>query len=194
MTDHHYTLFETPIGPCGIVWADGSIIGTQLPEADARTARARLRRRFPDAREASPPPVVEEAVDLIVRLLGGQSIDLGGVPLDMSGVPAFERRVYEVTRAIPRGRTLTYGEVAAKAGEPGAAQAVGQALGRNPFPIIVPCHRVLAAGGKLHGFSAHGGIHAKRRLLEIEDARTSDAATLFDFAAAQQAAAGSRKA
>jgi methylated-DNA-[protein]-cysteine S-methyltransferase len=194
MTNHHYTLFETPIGPCGIVWADGSIIGTQLPEADARTARARLRRRFPDAREAAPPPVVEEAIGLIVRLLGGQSIDLGTVPLDMSGVPAFERRVYEVTRAIPRGRTLTYGEVAAKAGEPGAAQAVGQALGRNPFPIIVPCHRVLAAGGKLHGFSAHGGIHAKRRLLEIEDARTSDAPTLFDFAAEQQAAAESRKA
>lgn len=194
MTNRHYTLFETAIGPCGIVWADGRIVGSQLPEADARTARARLRRRFPDAKEASPPPVIEEAIGLIVRLLEGESVDLSTLPIDMSGVPAFERRVYEVTLAIPRGRTLTYGEVAARAGEPGAAQAVGQALGRNPLPIIVPCHRVLAAGGKLHGFSAHGGIHAKRRLLEIEDARTSDAPTLFDFAAEQQADGKSQKA
>src|SRR5260370_802467 len=142
--------------------------------------RARLARRYPHAREAPPPAEVRRVIDRIVSLLGGQASDLSAAALDMDGVPEFDRRVYEVARGIAPGATLSYGEIAARLGERGLARDVGQALGRNPFPIIVPCHRVLAAGGKAGGFSANGGVTTKLRLLTIERARTSDAPTLFD--------------
>ena len=145
-----------------------------------RPTRARLRRRFPDAREASPPSPVQRAIEGIVALLRGEAIDLSAVALDMDGVPPFERRVYEVARTIPAGATLAYGDIAARLGAPGEARAVGEALGQNPFPLVVPCHRVLAAGGKVGGFSANGGIATKLRLLSIEGARTSSAPTLFE--------------
>jgi methylated-DNA-[protein]-cysteine S-methyltransferase len=165
-----FALFDTTIGRCGIAWSDHGVVGVQLPESggEARTL-ARVLRRFPDARETSPPLEVQHAVDGIVALLHGEASDLSAVPLDMDGVPDFNRRVYEVARAIPPGATLTYGEVAARLGDRGAARAVGRALGQNPFALIVPCHRVLAAGGGIGGFSAGGGITTKRRLLTIED-------------------------
>jgi methylated-DNA-[protein]-cysteine S-methyltransferase len=127
-----------------------------------------------------PPASVQRALDGIDALLRGGESDLGSVELDMEAVPPFHRRVYEVARAIPAGKTLSYGEVAAKLGSPGSARAVGQALGRNPFAIIVPCHRVLAARGKVGGFSAKGGITTKLRLLALEASRASGAAALFD--------------
>jgi methylated-DNA-[protein]-cysteine S-methyltransferase len=139
-----------------------------------------MRRRFPDAPETPPPPAVQRAIAAIVALLEGEKRELFDVALDMARVPAFERRVYEVARGIPPGATLTYGEIAARLGAPGEARAVGEALGQNPFPIVVPCHRVLAAGGKVGGFSANGGIATKLRLLSIEGARTSSAPTLFE--------------
>jgi methylated-DNA-[protein]-cysteine S-methyltransferase len=108
---------------------------------------------------------------VIAAIVSGKSVDAGAIALDMEGIPEFSRRVYEVTAAIPMGRTMTYGEVAARLGDAGASRAVGQALGKNPFPIVVPCHRVLAAGGKSGGFSAPGGVATKRRLLEIEGAQ-----------------------
>jgi methylated-DNA-[protein]-cysteine S-methyltransferase len=110
----------------------------------------------------------------MVALFGGEARDLSGIRLDMSGVPSFHRNVYEVARTIAPGATMSYGEIATQLGEPGAARAVGQALGQNPFPIIVPCHRVLAAGGKTGGFSAHGGVATKLRLLSIEAAHAAD--------------------
>src|SRR5207253_8908837 len=110
----------------------------------------------------------------------GEPSDLALVALDMEGMPEFDRRVYEVARTVPPGATLSYGEIAARLGERALAREVGQALGRNPFPLIVPCHRVLAAGGKAGGFSANGGVATKLALLTIERARTSDAPTLFD--------------
>src|SRR6516164_3560011 len=123
----------------------------------------------------------ERGVDRIAALLRGEVSDLSNIALDMDEVPTFHRRVYEAARAIPPGRTLSYGDVAARAGAPGAARAVGQALGRNPFPIVVPCHRVLAAGGKIGGFSAQGGIATKRRMLAIEGAQLNGATPpLFD--------------
>jgi methylated-DNA-[protein]-cysteine S-methyltransferase len=164
------TLFDTAIGRCGIAWSGRGVVGVQLPEANGRATRARLLQSFPAAREAPPPPKVQRALDGIVALLRGEASDLAAVALDMDGVPPFHRRVYAVTRKIPPGATLSYGEIAARLDAPGAARAVGQALGRNPFAIIVPCHRVLAAGGKVGGFSASGGITTKRRLLAIEDA------------------------
>jgi methylated-DNA-[protein]-cysteine S-methyltransferase len=175
-----FALFETAIGSCAIVWSGSGILALQLPEADEDRTRARVLRRWPDAREEPPPPAVRRAVDGVVALLSGAAADLSTVPLDMGRVPAFDRRVYEVARAIPPGQTLTYGEVAARLGDPGAARDVGQALGQNPFALIVPCHRVVAAGGKTGGFSATGGVATKLRLLEIERARLTGEPTLFD--------------
>src|SRR5947209_15670230 len=157
MTAHGFALFETAIGWCGVAWSDRGLVGVQLPEAHEAETRQRMLQRFPAAAETAPPPKVRLAIDEIVALLCGEPTDLSGIALDMEEVAPFHRRVYEVARTIPPGRTLAYGDVAARLGAPGAARAVGQALGRNPFPIIVPCHRVVAAGGKIGGFSAHGG-------------------------------------
>ena len=180
MTARGFALFDTAIGACGIAWGERGLVGVQLPEGSEARTRARLRRRFSDAREAPPPPAVQRAIEGIVALLHGEAIDLSGVALDMDRVPPFERRVYEVARTIMPGATLSYGDIAARLGAPGEARAVGQALGQNPFPLVVPCHRVLAAGGKVGGFSANGGIATKLRLLSIEGARTSSAPTLFE--------------
>ena len=170
-TDQRFALFETAIGRCGIAWGDRGVVGVQLPEgSDART-RARLLRRCPGALEGKPPAAVIPALDGIVALLRGEAIDLSTVELDMTAVAPFRRRIYEVARRIPPGATLSYGEIAARVGARGAARAVGQAMANNPFPIIVPCHRVLAAGGRVGGFSANGGVETKRRLLAIEAQR-----------------------
>ena len=181
MTDVGVTLFDTAIGRCGIAWGGRGVVGVQLPEAGDAATRARLARRFPGASDAPPPPGVRHAIEAITRLLRGERLDLRDVALDMSGVAPFHRRVYEVARTIPPGATLTYGEVASRLGDPGAARAVGQALGRNPFAIVVPCHRVLAAGGRMGGFSARGGVETKLRMLEIEGARVDrPPPSLFD--------------
>lgn len=168
MPDFGLTLFDTAIGPCGIAWGPRGIVALQLPEATPEATRARLRRHRPEAAETGPPETLRDAIAAIVALLDGAPCDLSSIELDMDGVPEFHRRVYAVARAIPPGRMLTYGDVAARLGEAGAARAVGQALGRNPFAIIVPCHRVVAAGGRLGGFSARGGAATKRRILAIE--------------------------
>jgi methylated-DNA-[protein]-cysteine S-methyltransferase len=180
MTTRGFALFDTAIGVCGIVWGERGLVGVQLPEASEVRTRARMRRRFPATPEAPPPPSVQRAIEGIVQLLQGEAIDLAAIALDMAGVPSFDRRVYEVARTVPPGATLSYGEIAARLSAPGEARAVGQALGQNPFPLVVPCHRVLAAGGKVGGFSANGGIATKLRLLSIERARTSSAPTLFE--------------
>lgn len=165
-----FALFDTAIGCCGIAWGDAGIRGVQLPEAGAQQTRDRLRERFPDGQEATPPADVQAAVAGVVAMLRGQAHDFSALVLDMRGVPEFHQRVYAVARNIAPGQTLTYGEVAARLGEPGAARAVGQALGRNPFAPVVPCHRVLAAGDQPGGFSASGGVRTKLRLLLIEGA------------------------
>jgi len=177
--DPGFALFDTALGHCGIAWSSAGIVGVNLPEGDEATTRARLRRRFAPATERPAPPQVQRAIDDIVALLRGEAVDLSGHGLDMDGVPMFQRRVYEAARRIGPGSTATYGEIAAQIGEPGVARSVGYALGRNPFTIIVPCHRVLAAGGKLGGFSAHGGVATKERLLAIEGALHMPAG-LFD--------------
>jgi methylated-DNA-[protein]-cysteine S-methyltransferase len=171
--NHGFTIFNTALGAGGIAWGDRGVTGVQLPEPDAARARAQLTRRFPSAVEMPPPPDVQVAIERIATLLRGESSDLSRVRLDLERVPAFERRVYEVARTIPAGETLTYGQIASRLGEPRLAREVGQALAHNPFPIIVPCHRVLAAGGKLGGFSARGGVATKQRLLSIERANVA---------------------
>jgi methylated-DNA-[protein]-cysteine S-methyltransferase len=186
MTDQGFTLFDTAIGPCAIAWREGRIAGIGLPERTPSHTRARMARRWPDAVEHAPPPAVQVVVDDIVALLKGEARDLSAVALDLADVPEFNRRVYDVARTIPPGATLTYGDIATRLGVPKEAREVGQALGRNPFPIIVPCHRVLAADGRSGGFSANGGVDTKMRMLSIERRHASerDAPTLFDNDAA----------
>ncbi len=174
-----FTLFDTAIGTCAIAWGERGILAAQLPEDDKAQSRARMRKRFPSASESEPSLEVRRAIDEIVALMQGEKRDLLDVTLDLDGIPDFHRRVYEVARAIPPGQTLTYGEVAEKLASPGAARAVGQALGANPFPIIVPCHRVLAASGKTGGFSAPGGTTTKMRMLTIEGAKVDQVPSLF---------------
>jgi methylated-DNA-[protein]-cysteine S-methyltransferase len=166
-----FVLFDTAIGRCAIAWGEGGVIGVKLPERSDAALRARIGRQHPDAREANPPPAIGAAISDIRRLMDGHRQDLSAIALDTSDVPEFERRVYAEARSIPPGETLTYGDIATRLGDVALSRAVGQALGRNPFAIVVPCHRVLAAGGKSGGFSAVGGVETKRRMLEIEGAR-----------------------
>jgi methylated-DNA-[protein]-cysteine S-methyltransferase len=163
-----YALFDTPFGRCGVAWTGDAIVGTQLPEARVDDTRRRLEDRFPGATGGTPPAAIREAIDRMVESLRGEADDLVDVPLDLGALPRFQRKVLEVVRTIPAGETVSYGEVAAAAGSPGAARAVGQALGRNPFPIAIPCHRVLAAGGRLGGFTADGGVAVKAAMLAAE--------------------------
>jgi methylated-DNA-[protein]-cysteine S-methyltransferase len=179
-----FALFDTAIGACAIAWSEAGIVALQLPERARTRTQARLLRRWPEASETAPPPAVAAAVDAVVTLISGAApdrigVDLNAIALDLEDVPAFDRNVYEVARTIAPGKTLTYGEIAARIGAPDARE-VGQALGRNRIPIIVPCHRVVASGGKTGGFSARGGVDTKLRLLEIERATFTDGPTLFD--------------
>ena len=175
-----FCLFDTAIGACGIAWSDSAIVTCQLPEQHREGTVRRMKRWHPDAQESTPPEWVSGIIARVQGLLEGGKDDLLDVPLDMAGEAEFNRRVYGVTRAIPPGRTLTYGEVAQRIGEPGSARAVGQALGHNPFAPIVPCHRVLGAGNTGVGFSATGGVDTKLKMLEIERARLGAHPGLFD--------------
>ena len=181
MAGRGYTIFDTGIGRCGVAWGDLGIIGVQLPEAREIETRRRMLRQYPEARELRPPLNVEVAIEGIAALLRGEPADLSGVTLDMSGIRHFDQRVYGFTRTIPRGETRSYAEIAAGLRLSSAAYAVAQALARNPFVIIVPCHRVLEAGGYADKISANGGAISKRRLLSIDGARGPvSSKTLFD--------------
>ena len=180
MSAQQFAIFDTAVGSCGIAWSAAGIVGVQLPERHEAATRDRLQRRYPDARETPPPPGIEQAIDNIVGLLRGEKRDLSAVTLDMEHVSQFQQTVYAIARSIPPGATLSYGEIAARLGDRNAAREVGEAMGQNPFPLIVPCHRVLAAGGKVGGFSAAGGVATKLRLLDIEGAQVGDTPTLFD--------------
>lgn len=160
-------VFHTALGHCGIAWNAHGIVGIQLPEGNAAATLKRLRRRFPEGEALAPDGRSTQAIVALVETLAGGQPALDDIVLDMRDVPSFGQRVYEIARAIPRGNTLTYGEIATRLGDALLARDVGRALGANPFPIVVPCHRVLAATS-LGGFSAHGGAATKRRLLTLE--------------------------
>ena len=175
-----YAVFDTAIGRCGIGWSDLGIVGVQLPEAREIDTRRRLFRLFPEAREARPPLNTELAIEGIVALLRGGGSDLSDVVLDLTSIIPFSQRVYEFIRAIPRGETRTYAEVAAGLRVPGALHSVTQALAKNPFMIIVPCHRVLEPGNSPNKICPNGGAISKRRLLSIEGTHQPMGQTLFD--------------
>lgn len=174
-----FTLFETAVGTCGLVWGERGLLGVHLPPLGDAAPRARLARRFPEAVESAPSPPVQAAISNIQALLRGERLDLREVVLDTTGVAPFNLRVYEIARGIPPGKTRTYGEIAREIGDVSVSRAVGQALGANPWPIVVPCHRVLAAGGGKGGFSAPGGTDTKMRMLEIEGALAPETLPLF---------------
>jgi methylated-DNA-[protein]-cysteine S-methyltransferase len=175
-----YAIFDTGVGRCGIVWSDAGIVGVQLPEAREIETRRRLYQVYPEAREQRPPLMVEIAIDGIAALLRGQASDFSDVALDMADVTTFSQRVYEFTRTIPRGETRTYNEVAASLRRTGGELSVAQAIGKNPFMIIVPCHRVLETGHYADKNSPFGGTISKRHLLSIEGTRPIASKSLFD--------------
>jgi methylated-DNA-[protein]-cysteine S-methyltransferase len=175
-----YSIFDTAIGRCGIAWGELGVIGVQLPEAREIETRKRLFQLYPEAREQRPPLNAENAIGGIVALLRGGAADFSQVTLDMSGIAGFNQRVYHHARAIPRGETRTYGEVATALRASGAAYSVAQAISKNPFMIIVPCHRVLEEGHYNDRISPNGGVISKRRLLSLEGTRTTRSKTLFD--------------
>jgi methylated-DNA-[protein]-cysteine S-methyltransferase len=175
-----YSIFDTGIGRCGIAWGHLGVIGVQLPEAREIDTRRRLFQLYPDARELRPPLNAEIAIEGIVALLRGGDGDFSDVTLDMGGIPAFNQRVYSFTRIIPRGETRTYAEVASGLRASGAVYSVAQAIARNPFMIIVPCHRVLETRNQPDKISPFGGVISKRRLLSIEGTHQPMGQTLFD--------------
>jgi methylated-DNA-[protein]-cysteine S-methyltransferase len=166
-----YHLFETALGTCALAWGPRGLVSVQLPEATREALVARLAAKAPDAKAWDPPPWVRDLADAVRRHLAGERVDYGGVRLDAERVPPFHRAVYEASRAVCAGETITYGALAARVGSPGGARAVGQAMARNPWPVVVPCHRVLARDGRAGGFSAYGGVVTKARLLEVERVR-----------------------
>lgn len=197
--------FGTALGRMAIAWGERGVVRVLLPDEDAGRQKRWLARGAPSgphpvppraasaglaaadrpgseaAHEgAGPPPEIRAAIDGIRALLSGQAVDLGFIRLDMRGIADFDRRVYEAARAVPPGRVTTYGEIAIRLGDAALARAVGRALARNPFAPVVPCHRVLGAGGRAGGFSAPGGLTTKLELLRIERARLSDQPGLFD--------------
>ena len=180
MTDQRFALFDTAIGVCGIEWGPRGINGLQLPMGSREKTIARISQRRSEIEEAEPTAAVKHAIDRIVELLAGKRDDLRDIALDLDGVPEFNRGVYDIARTIPPGQTMTYGDIAKKLGGVELSRDVGQALGRNPCPIVVPCHRVLAAGNKPGGFSARGGVETKLKMLAIEGAAVNYTPSLFD--------------
>lgn len=177
-----FALFPTALGDCGMAWGDQAITGVQLPGASREDSVATMQARFPRCGETTPPPWVQAVMADVAALLQGDreaGARLAAVPLDMAQAPPFHQAVWQAARHIPVGETLSYGELATLLGQPGAARAVGQALGANPFAPIVPCHRILAQGQGGGGFSAPGGVDTKLRMLQIERARFG-APGLFD--------------
>ena len=180
MSGHGFTIFDSAVGRCGIAWGGLGVIGVQLPEARELETRRRMYRLYPEAREQRPPLNAEMAIEGIVALLRGSDADMHDVPLDFTGMPYFTQRVYQFVRSIPRGETRTYDEVANGMRVQGAVYSVAQALGRNPFMVIVPCHRVLEAGNYADKMAPNGGVISKRRLLTIEGAHPTVSKTLFE--------------
>jgi len=180
MSVQGFTFFDTAIGRCGLAWSERGIAAVLLPEGREIDLWRQMLRLYPEAKEARPEGHARQAVDAIAAHLRGESADLDALPVDLSDIEPFALRVYEITRAIPSGTTRTYGEIAHELGSPGAARAVGRALGQNPVPIIIPCHRVLAANGGTGGFSGGSGVATKFQILKIEGAKATSAPTLFD--------------
>jgi methylated-DNA-[protein]-cysteine S-methyltransferase len=171
---YRYCLFETALGRCGVAWTDFGLSRVQLPERDAATTKRRLQRRQPTRKETQIPWDVARSIDLLQRYFAGNRTDFTDVTLDFSGIGSFNCQIYQELRRVGWGETTTYGKLAQIVNAPGSARAVGAAMSRNPWPVVVPCHRVLAAAKGIGGFSAFGGAATKRRLLQLEGIEVDD--------------------
>lgn len=180
MVGYAYTMFDTAVGPCAVAWGSDGVAGVQLANVREIETRRRILRQFPEARERRPPAEMIDIIDGICLLLRGKAADLSEVPLDINGLAPFDCRVYETVRAIPRGETRTRAEIAGRLGSSSATHAIGHALALNPFPLLVPCHRVLEAPGRIDGIPTNGGAMTRARLLSLEGALASRSPTLFD--------------
>jgi methylated-DNA-[protein]-cysteine S-methyltransferase len=169
-TSVHHHIFDTAIGPCGVAWNARGLTGVQLPEKVRAATERRLAAKAGSAGAAEPPAAVAAVVADIKRYLAGEAVDFSAVAVDLAALDPYRQRLYETMRSLAWGETTTYGELAKKLGSTDweGARDVGEAMGRNPVPVVIPCHRVLAAGGKLGGFSAHGGAKTKAKLLALE--------------------------
>jgi len=169
---HHYAIFETAGGFCGLAWSADGVVRLQLPTKSAEATERLLLRRTPNAERSEPPPEIAETIAAVTRYFAGERTDFSNVALDLADEDEFFRRIYAAARQVGWGQTTTYGALAKTLGAgPEAARDVGQAMAKNPVALIIPCHRVLAAGGKIGGFSAPGGATSKRRMLELEGVR-----------------------
>jgi methylated-DNA-[protein]-cysteine S-methyltransferase len=166
-----YTIVDTAIGPIGVAWSDKGICRVALPERDRQRMQERFATRLGDAKRSEPQGDIAAAIELVKRYGDGETVDFSGVPVDLDGVDEFRRAIYDAARGLSFGTTTTYGGLCDAAGHPGMARETGEALGKNPVPLIVPCHRILAAGGKIGGFSAPGGSATKEKLLRLEGVR-----------------------
>ena len=175
----HFTVFETALGPFGIAWTARGVKATNLPEVTPQATARRLAQRA-QAELGEPPQDIKRAMAAISDLLDGKDTDLSFIVCDDAELTPLERRIHALTRAIPVGQTRTYGDIAAQLGDKQLSRVVGRAMGSNPCPVIVPCHRVMGADGKLTGFSAHGGVETKLKLLGIEKASMGLEGGLFD--------------
>ena len=165
-TSSHYTLFDTAIGVCGFAWGERGLTHFQLPETSRVATEARIKRRSNGA-AADPPPPIAALIAEVQRYLAGEEVDFSAVAVDLSDLSDFQQKLYRSLRGVGWGRTTSYGDIAHALGCPDARD-VGEAMGKNPIPVIIPCHRVLAAGGKIGGFSAPGGTLTKEKLLALE--------------------------
>lgn len=168
---YHYTLFRTAIGAIALGWSQNGVTRLQLPERDAAATERRFLAKMPEALKIEPPQHIAHLVASIRAYASGETVDFSSAPVDLAEVEPFRRNIYAAARKLAYGETSTYGQLAALSGHAGLARETGQALGANPVAIIIPCHRILAAGGKIGGFSAHGGSFAKERLLAMEGVR-----------------------
>jgi O-6-methylguanine DNA methyltransferase len=175
MPQASYYVFETPLGICGIAWSETAgaqpsfaVTSFQLPEATPELTEARIARSAGASIQSEPPLEITAIITRVLKHLQGDLQDFRDVPVDLEGANTFVRKVCHAVREVPAGQTVTYAELASRIGQRSDARAVGRALGMNPIPLIIPCHRVLAAGGKPGGFSAHGGRATKAKLLAIE--------------------------
>ena len=181
------TIFKTQLGWIGLVWSTAGFTRLFMPQSSRQAVLERIARDTPEAEPVEPdtgPAFVCETIEALCDYARGAEVDFSAVPVSFGEVGEMRDAIYAVLRRVPYGRTLTYGELAEEAGFAGLARDIGQAMGQNPVPIIVPCHRVVAASGKLGGFSAPGGARTKERLLAIERARplkerTAQASFLF---------------
>ena len=173
-----YCVFDTAIGPCGVAWSEHGLRRLQLPESDRAATERRLSASAARATGAAPAEIDQLIAD-IQGYMTGRSVDFAAVAIDLTDVEPFESRVYAAARAVAWGQTVSYGELARRIDSPGAARAVGRALARNPVPVVVPCHRILAKGHRIGGFSAPGGTFTKERLLALEGVRVDTGTPLL---------------